>query len=226
MPLRPFSATYFTYDDGDRLGFLAALLSLTPVFVMVSYATLIASRPDCHTITLVTGQLANEVLNYVLKHALKQPRPGGERDHVPKYGMPSNHAQFAFFAAVYTVLWAARRWQAAWVVRVATVAAALVGATAVCAARVYLGYHSLAQVGVGAAVGSAAAAAWYYVTELLLRPHFAAIVRLPLARALFLRNSGPCAHVLRVEYDAVMAAGAAASTAVPVPRSPQRAKVQ
>lgn len=94
-PLRPFSLTYVVYPDGSKLGWLAALVSMSPPFIIVSLVTLLASRPDCHSATLLAGQLLNEALNYVLKHIIREPRPnGGEHAaHMPKWGMPSNHAQ-------------------------------------------------------------------------------------------------------------------------------------
>lgn len=103
------------------------------------------------------------------------------------------------------MLWALLQWGSTRLVRWASAGAAIVGAAAVCLSRVHLGYHSVRQVLVGAAVGAVAGAVWYAFTEACLRPRFARVAALPLARAFFLRDAGPCPHVLKVEYEAVCA---------------------
>ena len=45
MGLKAFSLTHVVYQEGDDVGKLASLVTLTPIFIMVSYATLIVSRP-------------------------------------------------------------------------------------------------------------------------------------------------------------------------------------
>ena len=201
--LRPFSLTFFEYEEGDAFGKLCALLSCAPIFAVVSFATLFASRRDLATASFFTGLLANEALNAALKRAVKQPRPPSQLRHGPTdYGMPSAHAQFCFFFAAYFALWAARHWRvgAAW--RAASVCAAAAAAAAVTYSRVYLHYHSVAQVLAGGAVGVASGAAWFLLVEAAARPLFPALARSPLGRALWLRD---CTHVntLLEEYRAV-----------------------
>ena len=68
-PLRSFSLTHVQYVQGDPWGFPAALVTLSPVFVMVAYATLVVSRRDLATAALCAGQLANEaVKSYIGRH--------------------------------------------------------------------------------------------------------------------------------------------------------------
>ena len=100
MPRRPFSLTYVTYEDGDHLGELCALLSLAPPFIVVAYATLLVARRDAHLAYILCGQLINGALNAILKATINQPRPGG-CDH-PGPGMPSDHSQFMAFWACCT----------------------------------------------------------------------------------------------------------------------------
>lgn len=201
--LRPFKLTFFEYEDGDALGKLCALLSCAPIFAVVSFATLFASRRDLATAAFFLGHLLNEALNAALKRALKQPRPPSQLRHGPTdYGMPSAHAQFCFFFAAYVALWARRHWRvgAAW--RAAAVGAAAVGAAAVTYSRVYLRYHSVPQVCAGAAVGVASGAAWFLFVEAAARPLFPALARSQLGRALWLRDCTH-AHTLLEEYKAV-----------------------
>jgi len=47
---------------------------------------------------MFAGQLACEAVNFALKRLIKEERP--KRIHGKGYGMPSSHAQFAFFWAV------------------------------------------------------------------------------------------------------------------------------
>jgi len=204
MPLKPFYLTHFEYEEGDALGKLAALASLAPIFAIVSFCTLIASRRDLATPAFLLGQLLNEAVNAALKRALRQPRPPSQLRHSgpSDFGMPSAHAQFCFFFCVYFTLWGARHWRVGALWRAASAAAAVAGAAAVAASRVYLRYHSVPQVAAGAAVGAACGGVWFFVVEALLRPRFAALARSPLGRALWLRD-GTGAHVLLEEYRAV-----------------------
>ncbi|KAH8067940.1 dolichyldiphosphatase [Aureococcus anophagefferens] len=41
MARKPFSLTYVTYEEGDSVGLVCALLALAPVFIIVAYATLL-----------------------------------------------------------------------------------------------------------------------------------------------------------------------------------------
>lgn len=51
--------------------------------------------------------LANEILNTVLKHCIRQERPSSElttSESYDKFGMPSRHAQSAFYSLTYLFL--------------------------------------------------------------------------------------------------------------------------
>lgn len=208
--VQPFSLTYVVFPVGDTLGELFALLSLAPVFIIVALATLLASRRDLATACFLAGQLGNEVLNWVLKHAVKAERPESVGGHVwvPQYGWPSNHCQFMGFSAAHVCLWAGSRWRASAGWRVLTCAAALALAALVAASRLYLGYHDVEQVGAGLGIGALAGAAWFGVTEAALRPHFPSIAASPLARWAWVRD-GSGVDVLRAEYEAVQGKRAA-----------------
>lgn len=95
---------------------------------------------------------ANEALSLVLKKMIRQPRPTTRCTELAtcgKPGMPSSHAQSLLFAvAVHAVLAFGVRPEAA-VEGVALVTAAAV----ICGARIYLGYHTPAQVAVGCVLG-------------------------------------------------------------------------
>jgi dolichyldiphosphatase len=217
MPLTPLDLTFVEYTKGDRLGKLCALLSCAPPFLLVSLATLLASRRDLATLALACGLLASAALSAALKPLIRQPRPQGfGLAHADGYehGMPSSHALFCAFAGAHVACWAlSGRWrEPSLLCRLALAAGALAGAAAVAGARVYLHYHTAEQVAVGGALGAALGAAWFAATEALLRPHFAALAATPLARWLRVRDCS-AVDVLRVEYEAVAGAASAASKA-------------
>ncbi len=71
----PFSLTFVRYEEGDLLGKILALFTLSPVFIMVMYATILVVRRDIQTALITMGQLINVGLNLVLKKIINDPRP-------------------------------------------------------------------------------------------------------------------------------------------------------
>ena len=191
-----FSLTHVEYAQGDPVGFLAAGLSLAPVFLIVALVAATIARRDCHLATALLGQLLNTVLNVALKRIVQQPRPPFLHSPRPAavgfspHGMPSNHSQFVFFFAAYwcsylrfnantrpVVLRGDRRkLQEApghlchSVVKPVAVFMIPVCAMLVSAGRVYLTYHTPAQVIVGALVGVTMGFVWYFITWKFVAP--------------------------------------------------------
>jgi dolichyldiphosphatase len=89
------------------------------------------------------------------------------------YGMPSSHAQFAFFFATYAGMFLTSRHQPSKTTTTPTTLkqrATIAGfgmfcAAAIAASRVYLNYHTKKQVLVGCVLGSVFAVAWFSITE-------------------------------------------------------------
>mmetsp|Transcript_20209 Transcript_20209/g.35923 ORF Transcript_20209/g.35923 Transcript_20209/m.35923 type:complete len:196 (-) Transcript_20209:343-930(-) len=166
--LVPFTLTLVHYTKGDALGLILALATLAPIFAVVSYVTALvvvetgASRARIGVIFV--GQMINVGLNVALKHVIKQPRPisGPHLEHFGQFGMPSNHSQFMWFAAGF----AFASWLKGLQYRSSAALTRLLTLTSLCLAcvvtwsRVYLGYHSVEQVYVGACVGLLAGTAW------------------------------------------------------------------
>ena len=75
MALVPFSLTYVRYEENDLLGKMLALVTLSPVFIMVMYATILVIRRDIQTALITFGQLLNVGLNLILKKIINDPRP-------------------------------------------------------------------------------------------------------------------------------------------------------
>lgn len=186
-----FSLTHVEYAPGDPVGFLAAGLSLAPVFLIVALVTATIARRDAHCATALLGQLLNTVLCVVLKKSIRAARPRERPSAVgfSPHGMPSNHSQFVFFFAAFWCSYLLRNNnndRAARInekgegplpghlchsiVRPAAVVAIPFCATLVSAGRVYLAYHTPAQVIVGALVGSMAGLTWYEITWRCIAP--------------------------------------------------------
>lgn len=92
------------------------------------------------------------------------------------YGMPSSHAQFVAFFAVYLSLFLLFRHTPAssnsqfmppFLLNAMLALGLCVGATAVAASRIYLNYHTPRQVLAGCGAGVACAFAWFIVTGFL-----------------------------------------------------------
>ena len=197
----PLTLTFVSYQQGDAIGKVAALVTLAPIFAYVALGSWILARRELQAACLFAGSVLNTVLCVAIKSQVRQPRPAGAT--LRDFGMPSNHAQTSVFLAVYCVclLWhgCTVRHAAFW--KPALTAAAVLLAVAVGASRVYLGEHSLAQVAVGSLVGGAAAVAWYGCYCLALRPALIPILEHPLLRYFYVRDSSHVADVMRREYE-------------------------
>lgn len=116
--------THVQYDPTDPLAKLLALVTLSPIFLLCSYVTIILYRRELTFVNALIGQLGCEGVNWGLKRLIRQPRPTGKAipdspvywspspdkpfpchptDHLGKgYGMPSSHSQFlGFFCAFF-----------------------------------------------------------------------------------------------------------------------------
>ncbi|KAH9250769.1 hypothetical protein BASA81_011423 [Batrachochytrium salamandrivorans] len=115
------------------------------------------------------GQLVNEAINLVLKVSIKQARP---TDHLGDgYGMPSSHAQFIWFFAVYASLYTTYRLNFRYTIWKPIIVSGLItSATIVAYSRVRLQYHSIEQVAVGSALGVCVGFFWYIVVQYMLFP--------------------------------------------------------
>lgn len=92
------------------------------------------------------------------------------------YGMPSSHAQFITFFAVYLSLFFVFRHTQTYagtypycnsLLRAVVTAGLTVAAVGVSASRIYLNYHTPKQVLAGSAAGVACAFGWFMITSVL-----------------------------------------------------------
>ncbi|PYH38367.1 phosphatase PAP2 family protein [Aspergillus neoniger CBS 115656] len=174
IPLASLSLTHVHYDPSDLISFLSAWLALVPQALCVSYATLIVASREAEVVLMFAGQMGCEALNFVLKRIVKEERP---KQMLGKgYGMPSSHAQFMAYLAVYASLFLIYRHSPSlsqsgaalhfWM-RVLISLVLCLGAGAVAVSRIYLNYHTPRQVLAGCGAGVICAFAWFFITGLL-----------------------------------------------------------
>ncbi|XP_051694494.1 dolichyldiphosphatase 1 isoform X1 [Oryctolagus cuniculus] len=199
---------------GDLSGHLLAYLSLSPIFVIIGFVTLIIFKRELHTISFLGGLALNEGVNWLIKHVIQEPRPcGGPHAAVgTKYGMPSSHSQFMWFFSVYSFLFLylrmhqtnnARFLDLLW--RHLLSLGLLTAAFLVSYSRVYLLYHTWSQVLYGGVAGSLMAVAWFVFTQEVLTPLFPRIAAWPISEFFLIRDTSLIPNVLWFEYTVTRA---------------------
>lgn len=163
---------------------------------MLGHPQVAYSSRDLHYVTLFAAGGVNAVLSKVLKRTFRQPRPSAMCDllgNCDDYGLPSSHAQIVTFSFALTLALCLRSFRSAkrlerhkliFEVTALGLASVLTGY-----ARVRLGYHSVFQVLLGAAVGFTFALMVDQVLAYSAATAGKKIQRSSLAKALGLQNS-------------------------------------
>ncbi|ORY28594.1 hypothetical protein BCR39DRAFT_448415, partial [Naematelia encephala] len=180
--LKPFALTLIHYDPLHPLSIPLTLLSLTPIFLFVSYLTLIIFTRRLTTALLVLGQLSNEALSLILKRLWKGHRPyRGFGEVGDGWGMPSSHSQAAGFLVAWGIGYAltdSRRYMLreneaqaevvrrirAWRKRI-YIFGLVLWSVLVAYSRYHLYYHSPIQIIYGYGVGLIAGSIHFGLTE-------------------------------------------------------------
>jgi dolichyldiphosphatase len=156
----PLDYTYVSYSENDFIGLCLAFITLTPIYAMVMYATLILFRRDYGTCYTLGGQIFNLLINKLLKRIINQPRPMN-CEISSDSGMPSNHAQFMsylisfyIFQIAFNSKYLTKMYKLLYILILL-----LIGIT-VCYSRIYLNYHTIDQVVVGVIIGSILGIIW------------------------------------------------------------------
>ncbi|KAL8567052.1 hypothetical protein ACOMHN_027481 [Nucella lapillus] len=203
---KSISLTHVEYIKGDVLGHLLAMSSLLPFCLGVSFVTLIVFRRDLHTISFFTGLVLDEAFNLVLKHLIQEERPNRDKQNLyTEYGMPSSHSQFMSFFAIYMTFFIWIRVYRNYSIlddlwKVVVCVGSFFTAFIVAYSRVYLEYHTPAQVVMGSLVGVVAGSLWFAFVQLVLTPIFPHLASSPMGEFLMLRDSTLIPHVLWFEY--------------------------
>jgi len=165
--------THVLYDAHSHLAFALALITLSPILLMASYAALAVITRDLLIINMWAGQLACEAFNWILKRLVKQERPlesGGSG-----YGFPSSHSQYMGYFATFLILHLIFRhrfattgnWMLDQLFRLIVYVGLVAWSAAVCYSRYHLTYHTSHQIIWGAGVGVGFGALTYLIAELI-----------------------------------------------------------
>ncbi|KAJ8094599.1 hypothetical protein PM082_010605 [Marasmius tenuissimus] len=172
-PQASLDLTHVLYDDSSYLSLLLALITLSPILLMASYAALAVQSRELLIIVMWAGQLTNEVLNYGIKHLIKEERP---TDMVGNgYGFPSSHSQYMGYFSTFLILhmYFRHRFSSTGypildrAFRALVHLALLAWAGGVAYSRYHLKYHSPHQIFWGLSIGIAFASILYASLELL-----------------------------------------------------------
>ncbi|CAI9766309.1 unnamed protein product [Fraxinus pennsylvanica] len=178
-PLKAVTLTHVRYHRGDQLGHFLAWISLVPVFISLGgFISHFIFRRELQVTFFALGLLISQFINEIIKTSVQQARPEtcALLEMCDSHGWPSSHSQYMFFFAVYCTLLTyykigilARK--QLWVVGLLVWPLAILTMYS----RVYLGYHTVAQVFAGAALGAVLGGGWFWVVNSLLRFYFPAI---------------------------------------------------
>ncbi|PNT69284.1 hypothetical protein BRADI_3g52710v3 [Brachypodium distachyon] len=139
----------------------ASLNGMSKWLVAGGFAFAAVWKHDAEVMWALMGAVLNKALSTILKKMLNHQRPDQALRSGP--GMPSSHAQSMFYAATFLVL-SLFKWLGT------NYLAMIIGATTMASAS-YL--HTLNQILVGAAVGSAFGTLWFVLWRSLVQEAFA-----------------------------------------------------
>ncbi|OXA62560.1 dolichyldiphosphatase 1 [Folsomia candida] len=203
----PFSLTHVEFPKGDFFGKVLAISSLMPMALICGFITLILFRRDLHTITFFIGLLINEGFNMILKYTIREARPLQREINYTEFGMPSSHSQLMWYFAAYSVYFALFRLHrypgkgiSSHLHKVGIILAVVATALFVTYSRIYLMYHTWAQVSWGAFVGCVFATFWFVMTETVFTPKFQEISSWTVCEYLLIKDTTLIPNVMWFEY--------------------------
>lgn len=77
-PLTSLTLTHVSYTASDPLSHFSAYLALVPQALVITYTTLLWGTRELEIALMFAGQMGCEALNWLLKRAIKEPRPSRE----------------------------------------------------------------------------------------------------------------------------------------------------
>ncbi|KAF8159431.1 hypothetical protein B0H34DRAFT_782183 [Crassisporium funariophilum] len=172
-PRASLDLTHVLYDDSSLFSLGLALITLSPILLMASYAALAVQTREFLIIVMWAGQLFGELLNWLIKRAIKQDRPIQSIGN--GYGFPSSHSQYMAYFASFLVLhlYFRHRFSSTgyaiidFLWRLIVYSALLGWAGLVAYSRYYLGYHNAHQIFWGLTIGAGLGSLLYLLAEFL-----------------------------------------------------------
>ncbi|KAG0259877.1 Dolichyldiphosphatase 1 [Mortierella polycephala] len=200
--LTSLSITHVQFRQDDIFSKLLAYVTLSPLAIICGYVAVIITSRDLKPLVMFAGQLANEVVNQILKRLVKQARP---TEYLGDgYGMPSSHSQFMAYFSTYVAILMYRRGVAPGAVIPHIVSGLVIfWSGMVIYSRVHLFYHTWQQVVAGTICGCLFAVGYYYITNRILRPMglFAWVVNHPWARSLYIRDTDMVDDLAQFDWE-------------------------
>eukprot|EP00268_Persea_americana_P060475 TRINITY_DN753_c1_g1_i1.p1 TRINITY_DN753_c1_g1~~TRINITY_DN753_c1_g1_i1.p1 ORF type:complete len:230 (-),score=4.47 TRINITY_DN753_c1_g1_i1:342-1031(-) len=211
LGLKAVTLTHVRYRRGDRLGHFLAWVSLIPVFISLGgFVSHFLFRRELQGMFFALGVLISQFLNELIKTSVQQARPlhtCAALETCDSHGWPSAHSQYMFFFASYFTFLTFKG------VGLATRSQKLVVACVpwplallTMYSRVYLGYHTVAQVFAGAALGLVFGGVWFWIVNSFLYRYFPMIEESAFGRYFYIKDSSHIANALKFEYDNARAA--------------------
>ncbi|CAK9164803.1 unnamed protein product [Ilex paraguariensis] len=209
-PLKSVTLTHVRYQKGDQLGHFLAWVSLVPVFISLGgFVSHFIFRRELQGIFFALGLVISQFINEFIKTSVKQARPETcvLLEICDSHGWPSSHSQYMFFFAIYLTLVTYKKYgkifrKQMWVVGLVIWPLAILTMYS----RVYLGYHTLAQVFAGASLGVFLGAGWFWLVNSLLSSYFPAIEESAFGRWFYVKDTSHIPSVLKFEYENARAA--------------------
>ncbi|OIT01305.1 PREDICTED: lipid phosphate phosphatase gamma, chloroplastic [Nicotiana attenuata] len=209
-PLKAVTLTHVRYQKGDQLGHFLAWVSLVPVFISLGgFISHFIFRRELQGMFFAIGLLISQFINEIIKKSFQQARPEtcALLEVCDSHGWPSSHSQYMFFFAVYITLLTYRKLglicrNQLWVVLL------LVWPMAVLTlySRVYLGYHTVAQVFAGATLGAVLGGGWFWIVNNVLSGFFPILEESAFGRFFYVKDTSHLPNVLKFEYENARAA--------------------
>uniref|UniRef100_A0A5B7BSC3 Phosphatidic acid phosphatase type 2/haloperoxidase domain-containing protein n=1 Tax=Davidia involucrata TaxID=16924 RepID=A0A5B7BSC3_DAVIN len=204
-PLKAVTLTLIRYQKGDQLGHFLAWVSLVPVFISLSgFVSHFIFRRELQGMFFAIGLIISQFINEFIKTSVQQARPEtcALLEICDSHGWPSSHSQYMFFFATYFTLLTYKRIgllsrKQMWIAGIAVWPLALLTLYS----RVYLGYHTVAQVFAGSALGLVLGAGWFWVVNSLLISYFPVIEESAFGRMFYVKDTSHIPNVLKFEYD-------------------------
>ncbi|KAA1470209.1 PAP2-domain-containing protein [Dentipellis sp. KUC8613] len=165
--------THVVYDADSHVSLALALITLSPILLMASYAVLAVYTRELTVINMWAGQLLCEAFNWAVKRMVKEERP---IDSVGTgYGFPSSHSQYMAYFTTFLILhlWYRHQFVSTGyrivdaLFQLALHSALIGWAATVAYSRLHLAYHSPSQVLWGVSLGIGFAVVFYLAAELI-----------------------------------------------------------
>ncbi|EEF37138.1 dolichyldiphosphatase, putative [Ricinus communis] len=204
-PLKAVTLTHVRYQRGDQLGHFLAWISLIPVFIsLCGFVCHFIFRRELQGVFFAIGLMISQFISGFIKKSVQQARPETciLLEMCDSHGWPSSHSQYMFFFAVYFTLLTFRgigltevknKWAACflpWSLAVLTMYS-----------RVYLGYHSIAQVFAGAILGTLLGSVWFWFVNYKAIHFFPVIEESSFGKMFYVKDTSHIKNVLEFEYE-------------------------